>query len=421
MILRSLLLATCIILSVSCKNEIKKEVENTSEAKQTVIETLQNPATGNSALPRLFSNGSQLFLSWVEQKDSVSLLKYSVMARGAWQKPVMVTSGADWFVNWADFPAIAENNGNILTSFLQKSAEGTYTYDVKLNLFTPGRSDTSKEKWKKNFILHDDGTKSEHGFVSMIPSGPDGFFVSWLDGRHTSGGHDTHDGHSEGGAMTLRGAVVTAEGEITQEFELDPRVCDCCGTSAAMTSKGPVVVYRDRSGDEIRDVSIVRWEAGAWTAPKTVAADDWKIAGCPVNGPAVDAKGDALAVAWFTAPQGEGDIKVAFSSNGGVSFGRSFRIDGENANGRVDVVMLNQEAAAVLWMEPRGEETVLQLIKVNVHGYTEPPVTIAITSAERTSGFPQMELVGDTLYLAWTEVEENSKSIKTASVAISEL
>ncbi|MAP54759.1 hypothetical protein [Altibacter sp.] len=418
---RSLLLAIIAVLFLSCKNEIKKETEIPSEAQQTVITLIKNPTVENSALPRLFSNGSQLYLSWIEQKDSLSILKYSVMTKGAWQKPVTVASGSDWFVNWADFPAIAENNGNLLLSFLQKSAEGTYTYDIKMNLFHPSHTETSESKWKKNFILHNDGTKSEHGFVSMLPYGRNSFFVSWLDGRNTTGGHDTHDGHSEGGAMTLRAAVVTASGEITKEAELDPRVCDCCGTSAAMTSKGPVVVYRDRSQDEIRDVSIVRWEGDTWSDPKTVAADDWKIAGCPVNGPAVDAKGDHLVVAWFTASKGEGDIKVAFSGDGGATFGRSFRLDGENANGRVDVVMLSQEEAAVLWMEPKGDDTVLQLMNVNVHGYSETPVTVTTTSAERSSGFPQLELVDDTLYLAWTEIAEDGKHIKTASIPLSHL
>ena len=42
---------------------------------------------------------------------------------------------------------------------------------------------------------------------------------------------------------------------------LDARACDCCQTDAAMTSAGPVVVYRNRTEEEIRDIYIARGTA----------------------------------------------------------------------------------------------------------------------------------------------------------------
>ena len=38
------------------------------------------------------------------------------------------------------------------------------------------------------------------------------------------------------------------------------------------------------------------------TATTAVYNDGWKIAACPVNGPAVAANGKRVALAWFTAP-----------------------------------------------------------------------------------------------------------------------
>ena len=67
------------------------------------------------------------------------------------------------------------------------------------------------KKWSPSRILHDDGKKAEHGFVSIIPYG-DNYFISWLDGRNavvqTTGGHD--EGYH--GQMTIRGAVVNTQG-----------------------------------------------------------------------------------------------------------------------------------------------------------------------------------------------------------------
>lgn len=390
---------------ISCKSEIKKSPPIISETEENIIEVIVSPVSGNSSLPRLISSGDKLFMSWVEKTDTLVTLKYAFFKDNTWNEPEEIISGTDWFVNWADYPAIAENNGNILTSLLQKSASGTYTYDVKLNLF-------SKEKgsWKNNFILNLDDTQSEHGFVSMLPYKDDSFFVTWLDGRNTV------NVDKKKNQMTLRGAVVTSEGAIIQDTQLDERVCDCCQTSATMTPNGPVVVYRNRSQDEIRDIDIVRWENGSWTAPITIVADNWYLPGCPVNGPAIDAFGENLAVAWYTAADDNSRVIISFSEDSGKTFGLPFRLDHGDALGRVDLAMLDSESAVVSWLEPSGEDTLIQLIKIQSNGTKTEPITISKTSAERSSGFPQLEILGDRIYIAWTSLEDDNPAIKVVSV-----
>lgn len=308
-----LLLAT---LTIACKEQGKNQP---SPATESEISILQNPAGENSAMPRLFSDGQDLYMSWVQVADSVSSLHYAKLQQGEWSSAEEIISGSDWFVNWADFPAIAANNGHILTNFLQKSADGTYTYDVKLNCFDAGTS-----TWKKDFILHTDGTKSEHGFVSVIPYEDNGFFVSWLDGRNTmAAGHDDHTSHG-GGAMTLRAAVVNGKGEISSEVELDDRVCDCCQTSTAMTTNGPIVVYRDRSEDEIRDISIIRRVNEEWLAPQIIGTDHWLIKGCPVNGPAVDAIENVLPLPGLLLKGAKEKLIWSFRKMGGQALEKLF-------------------------------------------------------------------------------------------------
>ena len=397
-------------LVVSCKSETKKgAISNPTEIKVKIIE---NPITGNSSLPRLFGNENRLFLSWVEKVDTIANLKYSFQENGSWSEPQIINSGADWFVNWADFPAIAESNGNILSNFLQKSAEGTYTYDVKLNLFNPSLSETSEGPWKKNFILHDDGTQSEHGFVSMRPYVGNSFVVVWLDGRDTVG--KEHGG----GQMTLRAAIVFEDGTIDYDTLLDERVCDCCQTAVAIGPNDEIIVaYRDRSDDEIRDISVTSWQMETgWSKPMTIGDDNWRIEGCPVNGPSIDTKEKLVGLAWFTGVDGEGKVNVAFSTDTGVGFGPPIRIDTGNATGRVDIQLISETEAAVLWMEPSGDDELIQLVKVNLNGAKGKPITISKTSAERASGFPQLELLGDTLYLAWTVSEGETSTIETAKI-----
>jgi len=95
--------------------------------------------------------------------------------------------------------------------------------------------------------------------------------------------------------MTLRFTTLDGEGHLGEEVLLDDRICDCCDTDAVLDAAGhPVIVYRDRSGTEVRDISMVRRTGDGWSAPAPVFEDGWTIAGCPVNGPAMAAFGDRV-------------------------------------------------------------------------------------------------------------------------------
>lgn len=372
-----------------------------------VIEQPTHALTG-SAEPFLFAdNSGQVFLSWVEKKDTVGYLKYSKWNNGSWSEPNLIASGNNWFVNWADYPMLAVNKEKFVAHFLAKSGDGTFAYDVNLTTSDDGTT------WNKSFVIHDDHKQAEHGFVSLLPYG-DNFLVAWLDGRNTvmegMENMDHHDGHH--GVMTLRAAVIDSSGNKLNEWELDSRTCDCCQTAAALTSEGPVVVYRDRSEREIRDISITRFVNGAWTVPQPVYTDNWKIEGCPVNGPRVDARGNNLVVAWFTSADNESAVRLAFSQDGGATFGRPVRVDAGNPIGRVDVVLVNDDEAVVSWMENNS----INVMRINKDGVQSNVKQITTTTEARSSGFPQMTRLNNQLIFAWTDDE--AKRVKSAVMDI---
>jgi hypothetical protein len=170
-----------------------------------------------------------------------------------------------------------------------------------------------------------------------------------------------------------------------------------------MTARGPIVVYRDRSDEEIRDIAVVRRVDGQWTVPTRVHADNWRIEGCPVNGPSVVADGNKVAVAWFTGARDTARVNVAFSNDAGASFSAPVRVDDGNPAGRVDVEFDALGRALVTWLERVGEEGAeVRLKAVSTDGQATPHVVIASSSAARTSGFPRMVRHGNELVLAWT-------------------
>ncbi|MEP5614383.1 MAG: exo-alpha-sialidase, partial [Cyclobacteriaceae bacterium] len=290
---------------MACSNPTKQEAQE-DPALAVVV-----PSATNSSLPYLITgDDGNLYFSWVEKKDSGWVeLKYSTYVNDSWSAPELIAKGNDWFVNWADYPMMAvDSDGNMMAHYLAKSAAGTYAYDVNIVMKKAGGS-----AWSDATIPHNDGTPTEHGFTTMLPQGIGIFQISWLDGRNTGGGdHDNH-GDGGGGAMTIRTALLDMDGNLSDENVLDQRVCDCCQTTGANTVSGPVVLFRDRSEMEIRDLSIVRNVNKQWTEPTPVYQDNWNIAGCPVNGPRADAVGNSLAVAWYSAANNQPEVKVAFS------------------------------------------------------------------------------------------------------------
>lgn len=383
----------------------KKEYELSSEM-------ITSPALENSAEPNLVSGADgNLYMSWVEKNEETAVLKYSKWENSQWTKSEVIAEGNDWFVNWADYPALAVNKaGDMVAHYLQMSDTGSYTYDIKVVAKKSGANN-----WSAPIKLHRDSVNAEHGFVSIMPMKDGQFFFAWLDGRNTVSSdpaHAGHHGHGGGGPMTIRTAIISSELNISEEAELDNSVCDCCQTGVASTNNGPVVVYRDRSDIEIRDMSIVRMENGSWTSPKTIYNDNWNIAGCPVNGPRIAANGTQLAIAWFSAAEDSPQVKLIFSKDAGATFEAPIQLDKGKAIGRVDVEMIDSETAFVSWME--GSDIVAA--KVSMDGSILKRYDLAISKEARNSGFPQIALVGNKVMLAWTDAE--IKKVKTKLISL---
>jgi hypothetical protein len=377
------------------------------------LESIPFPKMENAAMPSLHASDSNLYISWVTMgNDTTAELFYSKLnSESQWATPQLINQGSNWFVNWADFPALVENQGVLLSHILQKSSPETFSYDVKLQVLPKGAS-----QWSLNLPLHQDSTLTEHGFVSMVPYTSTSFFTSWLDGRETGGGGHDHAAHA-GGPMSIRAAEVDLKGKVLWDELLDAKTCDCCQTSSAITDLGPVVVYRNRSDREIRDIAIARLVDGKWTEPAIIHADGWEISGCPVNGPKVVAKGSNLLVGWFTAPKGIQQVKFAFSTDAGASFGKPVVIESTGLIGRVDVALIREDWGVVSWMETKGENTFLYAAGIDQAGEMGVALQITALDPSRKSGFPQIEVLGGQVYFAWTEVVGENKNVRTARIS----
>ncbi|MGH8203846.1 MAG: sialidase family protein [Steroidobacteraceae bacterium] len=366
---------------------------------------LPSPAGPGSSLPHLASSpAGTLVLSWVEPAGSgESALKFSKFDGERWGAARTVAHGADWFLNWADFPSVVPiDETHWAAHWLVKREGGAYAYDVAIAI-----SRDAGASWSVPVTPHLDGTATEHGFVSLFPAGGS-LAAAWLDGRETSGSsHEDHGAQAETGAMTLRAARIEFDGSLHEQYLVDERVCDCCQTAATASDDGVLLAWRDRDEVELRDISVARFGDSGWRKLAGPAPDGWRIEGCPVNGPSIDSAGRHVALAWFTAADNVARVRLALSNDAGESFADPVEIAGP-ALGRVDVVALGEGGAIVSWLEATDDGAAIRLWRIDPKGRHGPVQSLALTTAARSSGFPQMERRGQDLVLAWTDAGEPS-------------
>jgi hypothetical protein len=214
--------------------------------------------------------------------------------------------------------------------------------------------------------------------------------------------------------MTLRTARIHPDGRVSDRQELDNRVCDCCQTAVTAVGSELVAAYRDRSTEEVRDIGVVRTGGGEWQLPNIPEPDDWTIAGCPVNGPALASDHEQVVLAWFTGAQDTAAVYLSWSADGGQTFSSRVRIDEGTPLGRVDVVILPNGNAMISWLETTGEATAAIFIReVTSNGDTGPAQRVAAVSPARATGFPRLITNGNDLLLSYTQLEPTPQRVVT--------
>lgn len=366
-----------------------------------LVEETISPAGKDSREPELtFTPDGRIIMSWVEKVDEKRYaLRFATRDGAGWSEPRTVAEGDNWFVNWADFPSvIVLTNSELAAHWLVKSGSGTYAYDVNIS-----RSKDGGKTWSKAITPHTDRTQTEHGFASLLPLIDGRLGVVWVDGRNLKDIKADEDEGPLPESMTLRYATVDALGKLSDEAMLDERICECCQTSAAVTSEGAIIAYRDRSEREVRDIYVVRQEKGKWSAPQPVHTDGWEIMACPVNGPSVAADGQRVAVAWYTEASDNPRVQVAFSSDGGRTFGSPVHVDDGSPVGRVDVLLLPDGSALVCWMAGTAEKGATKMRRIQQDGTLGAVSIVAESDIARSSGFPRMARLGGDVFIAWTQ------------------
>jgi hypothetical protein len=369
------------------------------------VEPVASPAPAGSRWPNLAADADgRLYLTWVEPapvavNDTLWRVRFATLAAGAsdWSAPRTVAEGRDLVVNWADFPAVVPlGGGRIAAQWPVRDARARFAYAPRV-----AQSTDAGASWTAAVAPQRSDAPAEYDFAVLFPAGAggDSLGVAWLDGRASAAAHGKGVG---GERFSLYFTTQAASGALGPETVADTLTCSCCRNAVARTARGIVLTYRNRTADEVRDIHLRRYEDGQWSAPTPVHRDGWRIEGCPTEGAAVAARGDTISVAWFTGARDTARVQVAFSPDGGRTFGAPVRVDDGGGTGRVGVAA-TPGGALVSWLERTDDGAELRLRRVGADGGRGAHTVVATSAGGRAAGVPQLTDAGGTAYLAWTQ------------------
>ena len=361
-----------------------------ASAQALKLEPLDNPS-GLGAMQANWTtthDGDPL-LTWVEaQKDDSYNLRYAIRKAGHWSEPRTIIAKRQFFQHPAEAPSVtALSDGTLLAEWIENPKVGSEAEFLYLSLSHDG------VKWSPPVLAHKDRSMVQHGLASAISSGDHEASVFWLEALQ-----------GEDGPVSLKRTVLSTDGKILKEEALDKDVCACCPTSVVKTAKGLMLAYRDHTAGDIRDIAVLRLENGNWSTSKIIYPDSWKINACPTNAAATAAKGDHVAISWYTAAKNTPVVKMVFSEDGGTTFTKPLLISTGRAFGYTSIALDENGNAIVSWLESSGSGNAKILARqVSKAGVAGPVVKVSEGPRE-SMGYPHiLQNAKDTL-VAWAGV-----------------
>ena len=334
-------------------------------------------------------------LSWVEPAKSGSLsLRYAVRHGANWSEPHTIAAQRHFFRHPAELPEVVQlSEHQWLAHWVEMPKDEGETEYVYTSASTDG------VQWSTPAMAHRDRAPVQHGLASMVASGSGETSLFWLKA-----------GADEEGPTALMRTIVDASGKEVREERLAPDVCACCPTAVAKTSKGLLLAYRGHTPQDIRDISVLRFENGHWSQPKNLYADNWKINACPTNAASVAASGDKVAISWFTSAQDAPKTEIAFSTDSGATFTKPATLSTGHSFGYTSVV-LDDSGAIVSWLEQGSGGGAARVLvrQISFAGAAAPVVQVS-EGGRMALGYPRLFHSGSDTFITWGD----AKQIQTA-------
>jgi BNR repeat-like domain len=365
---------------------------------QTFTSTpLPNPSAAGSLQPNwsVAPDGAAVF-SWIEPSSGGSFsLRYAVRHGATWSPATTIAANRHFFHQPAEMPEVlALPGGHWFAHWVESpggDSDAEYVYVS---------SSIDGAHWTMPLQAHHDHSAVQHGLASMIANPDGGGSIFWLEALK-----------GEDNPVSLKRTIVDASGKEVREEVIQGDVCGCCPTAVTKTSKGLLLAFRAHTKGDIRDIAVTSLENGKWSTPKIVNADNWEINACPTNAASVQAKGDHVAVAWFTGAQDKPRELMAFSNDSGSTFTKPVALSTGHAFGYTAMALDEDGGAIVSWLEQSPEGAKVLVRRVTANGAAGPVFEVA-KGGKMALGYPKLFHNGSETFIAWG----SAKQVQTASL-----
>ena len=277
------------------------------------------PGDGPARAPRLAALGQTVHLAWQERVNAVWQVRYARSTDGGRSFPAPIVLSDETADAWVPDVAVDPATNDVHVVFVDtregagriyaaRSADGggSFAPAAPVEPAREGAYDTRQNRWAPAVAARD-------GTVA----------IAWADFRSFAweiwGAFSSDRGASFDAPARLDDADVPHE-----TIHSDPRL--------AFTDAGEVLLawtdLRVRHPDyDVRARTIVPSDPGAATASIVLASTD--AAARPQWEPAITVNGSSAAVAWQDFRDGSSRVRIAFSGDGGRSFGADRLVDDE--------------------------------------------------------------------------------------------
>lgn len=391
-----------------------------------MVRDIPAPATDNAGSSTVTMSPDGLaWLTWLETSGGASTLRCATFDATAqrWSAAHTIATGTNLYRGASDVPAItAGRDGTATALWYVNNPESPATahlhHGAGYHAVTSSTRDRGRT-WSPPAPLSRESELVEFTALATLADGR--VLAVWLDGRAKKAAGPHAHAHGGGATQQLFSRVVGSAGADTL---VDAAVCDCCHTALTAFPDGTALLaYRGRGEGEVRDIRVARFRGAGWDDARWLSRDDWRIAGCPVNGPQLASDGGRVAAAWFTAADNDPRVLASFSPDAGGRFLMPLRLSGEKPAGRVSTVLLHDGALLVSWVDAAG---FLALRRVTPDYGLGPVEFITRPEHGRIKGFPRLALLRDyqgdktSAQLLVTYTTETAPTLHTALVTVPE-
>lgn len=299
------------------------------------------------------------------------------------------------------------------------------TTDIRVSTSTDGG-----RSFGASLALNTSGVSGDRGWHATTVDRSGTVHAMWLDHRALAARPRTdHARHGDGTDMArfsnlyysairppLAPAAAVAQGSGSAERALTESVCYCCKTALATGPDGAIyAAWRHVYPGNIRDIAFtVSRDAGkTFSSPTRVSLDNWQLAGCPDDGPAMAVGSDGTVhLVWPTVVRE--DIDGTQRTRGAV-FYASTR-DGRQFSSRIEVPTLgslkpshpqiaSDEAGGFVvgWDEVRDAVRRAYVRTLRFNSARHPQFGDAIALDEQGSAYPVVASTTRGVFVAWTQ------------------